>query len=79
MARRKSGATFEQIANKDWALLSKNEHNELQTAFKKTEQRNGGISFYDLINIANFFLCEPSKIQHLINLKLLLKFVIYNI
>lgn len=49
--RRKSGANFDEILGKDWGALNKNEQTELQTAFKKTEQRNGGISFYDLINI----------------------------
>lgn len=49
--RRRSGANFEELLNKDWAILTKNEYSELQTAFKRTEQRNGGISFYDLVNI----------------------------
>jgi hypothetical protein len=49
--RRKSGANFDELLNKEWSILTKNEYSELQTAFKKTDQRNGGISFYDLINI----------------------------
>lgn len=48
---RKSGFNFEELLNKEWSILTKAEYSELQTAFKRTEQRNGGISFYDLINI----------------------------
>jgi hypothetical protein len=58
--RRKSGANFDEILGKDWGALNKNEQTELQTAFKKTEQRNGGISFYDLINIIR---SSPSLIK----------------
>jgi hypothetical protein len=49
--RRKSGANFDELLNKEWSILTKNEYSELQTAFKRTDQRNGGISFYDMINI----------------------------
>lgn len=49
--RRKSGANFDELLNKDWSIITKGEYTDLQTAFKKTDQRNGGISFYDLINI----------------------------
>lgn len=48
---RKSGFNFEELLNKEWSILTKAEYSELQTSFKRTEQRNGGISFYDLINI----------------------------
>jgi hypothetical protein len=48
---RKSGINFEDILNKEWSILTRAEYSELQTAFKRTDQRNGGISFYDLINI----------------------------
>ena len=49
--QRKSGYNFEELLNKDWSILTKAEYSELQAAFKKTDQRNGGISFYDLVNI----------------------------
>ena len=49
--RRRSGQNFEELLNKEWSNLSRNEHHEIQNLFKKTEQRNGGISFYDMINI----------------------------
>ena len=48
---RKSGFNFEELLNKEWSILTKAEYSELQAAFKKTDQRNGGITFYDLINI----------------------------
>lgn len=48
---RKSGINFDDILNKEWSIISRNEYIELQAAFKKTEQRNGGISFYDMVNI----------------------------
>ena len=48
---RRSGVNFQQLLNKQWAILTKQEYTELQASFKKTDQRNGGISFYDLINI----------------------------
>ena len=48
---RKSGLNFEELLNKEWSILTKAKYSELQTAFKRTDQRNGGISFYDLINI----------------------------
>jgi hypothetical protein len=47
---RKSGANFDELLNKEWSILSKAEYTELQTSYKRTDQRNGGISFYDLIN-----------------------------
>ena len=38
--------------NKDWSLLTKNEQVELQSQYKKTEQKpGGGITFYDFIEI----------------------------
>ena len=49
--RRRSGANFEELINKEWAILSKSEYQDIQNLFKKTDQRNGGISFYDMINI----------------------------
>jgi hypothetical protein len=48
---RKSGINFDDILNKEWSAITKSEYTELQAAFKKTEQRNGGISFYDMVNI----------------------------
>ena len=48
---RKSGVNFEELLNKEWSILSRVQYIDLQVAFKRTEQRNGGISFYDLINI----------------------------
>lgn len=48
---RKSGINFDDILNKEWSVITKSEYTELQNAFKKTEQRNGGISFYDMVNI----------------------------
>lgn len=48
---RKSGINFEELLNKEWSILTKAEYSELQTSFKRTDQRNGGICFYDLINI----------------------------
>ncbi len=48
---RKSGINFEELLNKEWSVLTKAEYSEFQTSYKRTEQRNGGISFYDLINI----------------------------
>lgn len=48
---RKSGLNFEELLNKEWSILTKAEYTELQTAYKRTEQRNGGIRFYDLIKI----------------------------
>ena len=48
---KKSGINFEELLNKEWSILTRAEYSELQTAFKRTDQRNGGISFYDLINI----------------------------
>lgn len=48
---KKSGINFEELLNKDWSILTRAEYSELQTAFKKAGQRDGGISFYDLINI----------------------------
>lgn len=49
--QRKSGYNFEELLNKEWSILTKAEYSELQAAFKKTDQRNGGITFYDLVNI----------------------------
>ena len=49
--RRKSGVDFAELLNKDLSIVTKNEYTELQSIFKKTEQRNGGISFYDMVNI----------------------------
>lgn len=49
--RRRSGSNFEEIAARDFSGLSKAEQAELGNQFKKTDQRNGGISFYDLVNI----------------------------
>lgn len=49
--RRRSGANFEELLNKEWSILNKAEYQEIQNQFKRTEQRNGGISFYDMINI----------------------------
>ena len=59
---KRSGMNFEELLNKEWAILTKAEYSELQTAFKRTEQRNGGISFYDLINIVR---STPSLISDL--------------
>lgn len=49
--RRRSGANFEELLSKEWSILTKNEQQEIQHLYKRTEQRNGGISFYDMINI----------------------------
>lgn len=49
--RRRSGSNFEEIAAREFNALNKVEQSELNSIFKKTEQRNGGISFYDFINI----------------------------
>lgn len=49
--RKRSGANFDELLNKEWSILTKNEHHEIQNLYKRTEQRNGGISFYDMINI----------------------------
>jgi len=63
--QKKSGYNFEELLNKDWSILTKAEHSELQAAFKKTDQRNGGISFYDLVNIirSNFHPSQLSESQ----------------
>lgn len=49
--RRRSGANFDELLNKEWSIITRNEYSEAQAIFKKTDQRNGGISFYDMINI----------------------------
>lgn len=49
MARRKNSTTVEEIVPN--INLTKGEQLELQSLFKKTPPLNGGISFYDLINI----------------------------
>lgn len=57
--RKRSGANFDELLNKEWSILTKNEQLELQNQYKKTEQRaGGGISFYDMIAIlrCTFFL-----------------------
>ena len=51
LMRRRSGSNFEEIVAREFNVLSKVEQNEVNSLFKKTEQRNGGISFYDFINI----------------------------
>ena len=50
--RKRSGANFDELLNKEWSILTKNEQLELQNQYKRTEQRaGGGISFYDMIAI----------------------------
>ena len=50
--RKRSGANFDELLNKEWSILNKNEQLELQNLYKRTEQRaGGGISFYDMISI----------------------------
>ena len=49
--RRRSGANFEELLSKEWSILTKNEQQEIQHLYKRTEQRNGGISFYDMIHL----------------------------
>lgn len=59
--RRRSGVNFEELINKEWAILTKSEYQDIQNLFKKTEQRNGGISFYDMINILKSnYLSNPA-------------------
>ena len=60
--RKRSGANFDELLNKEWSILTKNEQLELQNQYKKTEQRaGGGISFYDMISIlrCTFFFTQP--------------------
>lgn len=59
--RKRSGANFDELLNKDWNVLSKNEQLELQNQYKKAELKpGGGITFYDLIFILR---CTPFPIK----------------
>lgn len=58
--RRRSGTNFEEVNHRDFNsnTLSKGDQTDLANNFRKTEQRNGGISFYDLVNILRSKSCS---------------------
>lgn len=66
--RKKSG-NFEDLNFKELNILNKVQQGELQNLFKKTEQRNGGISFYDLVNILKSITLLKIRFWILIKLK----------